>query len=505
MAANDMAKEIEEIQKILIDSPEKLANVHSKGKLSARERIDYLLDKDSFVEFNELTNSSSQKEHTGSGVITGYGTIENRKVFIYSQDFSIMAGSVDELHKKKIAALQEHALKTGHIIIGLNESGGARIQEGIKANYGEIFYLNTISSGVIPQVMAIMGPNAGGNVYSPALADFIFMVDKTSYMFLTGPAIIREVTGEDVSFEELGGAKVHSEKSGVASFITKDDKDCLDRIRELISFLPSNNTEMPRVCKPKLPKSKYKKITDILPKKIDESYDMLDIIEYIVDESYFFEVHEYYARNIIVGFSRIGGRVVGIVANQPSVLAGCLDNNSAKKMARFIRFCDCFNIPILSLIDVAGFLPGIDQEHNGIILHGAKVLYAYSEATVPKISINIRKAYGGAHTAMCGKTMGFDQVYAWPSAEIGIMGPEQAVKFLYKKEIANSSCPQELILNKIEEYRRNVMKPINAAKHGLLDKIIDPEKTREYIIGFLSTFKAKNIPRISKKHGNMPL
>src|SRR3989338_3701769 len=422
-----------EMKKSIEMSKDSIKDQHSRGKLTVWERLELLLDKGSFVELNEFVGSredSLKEKRARDGVITGIGRIEGRKVCVYAQDFTFMGGSMGEAHTRKIANLIKDAIKLGCPVIGLLDSGGARIQEGVAslAGGGEIFRLNTQASGIIPQISAIMGPCAGIAVYSPALTDFIFMVNKTSNMFITGPEVIKAVTGEEISFDALGGAAVHSEKSGVAHFIADDEKQCLLKIKKLLSYLPSNNLETSPVYDTKYdPARKSKKIQEMLPEDSSKVYDVVEIINEIVDKKSFYQVMERYAQNIVIGFGRLNNISVGIIANQPNVLAGCLDVNSSDKISRFVRFCDCFNIPLVNLVDVTGYLPGTEQEHNGIIRHGAKVLYAYSEACVPKISLVLRKAYGGAYIALVSKDMGFDKVIAWPSAEIAVMGAEGAV------------------------------------------------------------------------------
>ncbi|MBI2652291.1 acyl-CoA carboxylase subunit beta [Candidatus Woesearchaeota archaeon] len=479
-----------------------------KGKLTARERLKYLLDADSFVEldaFAELqTKELEAKKKAGDGIITGYGTINKRAVYVYAQDFSFMGGSMGEMHNKKIANVMELALKTGCPCIGLLDSGGARIQEGVSAldAGGRIFQLNTLSSGIVPQISAILGPCAGIAVYSPALTDFIFMVKKTSYMFITGPDVIKTVTGEVIDFEGLGGASAHSEKSGIANFVADNEKECFDMIKALLSYLPQNNLENPPYHADDSPTRDTKKLETIVPEDPKKTYDIKEVISEVFDKRSFFEVQTEYATNIVIGFARLNGNVVGIVANQPKVLAGCLDINSSDKIARFVRFCDCFNIPLINLVDVTGYLPGTEQEHNGIIRHGAKILYAYSEAVVPKISLVLRKAYGGAYIALVSKEMGFDKVIAWPSAEIAVMGAEQAVSIINKDELSkNPKTKAELV----EQYTKKYLNPYVAAKLGKIDMIIEPKETRIALIKCLEMLISKREKRHAKKHGNMPL
>lgn len=481
---------------------------HKKSKLTARERLKYLLDDGSFVEleaFAELQNKELEsKKRAGDGIIIGYGTINKRPVCVYAQDFSFMGGSMGEMHNKKIAHVMELALKIGCPCIGLLDSGGARIQEGISAldSGGKIFQLNTICSGIIPQISAILGPCAGIAVYSPALTDFIFMVEKTSYMFITGPDVIKTVTGETIDFEGLGGALTHNEKSGVAHFMADSEKECLDMIKVLLSYLPQNNLENPPYHGTDNPTRDTKKLESIVPEDPKRTYDVKDVIAEIFDKKSFFELQNSYATNVVIGFARLNGYVIGIVANQPKVLAGCLDINSSDKIARFVRFCDCFNIPLINLVDVTGYLPGTNQEHNGIIRHGAKVLYSYSEATVPKISLVLRKAYGGAYIALVSKDMGFDKVIALPFAEIAVMGSEQAVSIINKDEISrNSKAKDELV----KAYTEMYLNPYVAAKLGKVDMIIEPKNTRIVLIKCLEMLISKREKRPVKKHGNMPL
>jgi acetyl-CoA carboxylase carboxyltransferase component len=481
---------------------------HSAGKLTARERIEKLLDPNSFVEFNMFAKhrctdfDMENKELPAEGVITGYGRIDGRLVFVFSQDFTVMGGSIGEMHAKKICDVIDLALKASAPLIGLYDSGGARVQEGIDAlsGCGQIFYRTSIASGRIPQISAIMGPCAGAAAYSPALTDFIFMVRDTSYMFLTGPQVIKTYTGEDVAVEKLGGADIHNNISGVADFIAENDEECLQMIRELLSFLPSNSFEDSAFVETE-DNSIEENIIDI---DIDltnhrKPYDMHEIIKPVVDKGYFFEVKSTFAKNIIVGFSRLTGRTIGIVANQPNVLAGSLDADCSNKAARFIRFCDAFNIPIVTFVDVPGFLPGIQQEHRGIIKHGAKMLFAYSEATVPKITIIIRKAYGGAFLAMCSKDLGADQVFALPTAEIAVMGPEGAVNIIFKRE------NDEIRKQKIDEYRNKFANPYFTASRGHIDAVIEPQEIRSRLISALRMLSNKREERPRKKHGIIPL
>ena len=493
---------------------EKIEKQHSAGKLTARERLALLMDEGSFVELDAFVTHRCQEfdmpntQAPAEGVVTGYGTVDGRLVYAYAQDFTVIGGSLGEMHAKKICKVMDMALKMGAPIIGMNDSGGARIQEGLDAlsGFGEIFYRNTIASGVIPQISVIMGPCAGGAVYSPAITDFVFMVENTSQMFITGPQVIKSVTGEDVSSEELGGAAAHSAKSGVAHFKAKDDKECIAMVRALISFLPDNNLS---VCPAYAPEDDINRVSEklntIVPADGNKAYDVLDIIAELVDGGEFLEIQKDFAQNIVIGFARMNGSTVGIVANQPKFMAGSLDVNSSDKAARFVRFCDCFNIPIVTLTDVPGYLPGVTQEHDGIIRHGAKLLFAYSEATVPKINVILRKAYGGAYIAMSSKHLGADMVFAWPTAEIAVMGPDGAANIIFRKDIANSGDPVATRNEKIEEYRNTFANPYEAAKRGYVDDVIEPDSTRPRIISALEMLSSKRDSRPSKKHGNLPL
>ncbi len=487
---------------------------HSEGKLTARERINLLLDEGSFIEIDAFvthrcTNFGMEKvEAQADGVVTGYGTVDGRLVFVYAQDFTVLGGSLGEMHANKICKVQQMAMKMGAPIIGINDSGGARIQEGVDAlsGYGKIFYNNTKASGVIPQISVILGPCAGGAVYSPALTDFIFMVDGISRMFITGPQVIKTVTGEDVSQEELGGANTHNKVSGVAHFMDKSEEECINRIRTLLSYLPSNNLEVPPVYQSNDDINRIEeRLNELVPVNPNKPYDMKEIIRLLADNGELFEIQEYYAQNIITGFIRLNGKTVGVVANQPKVLAGCLDINASDKAARFIRTCDAFNIPLLNLVDVPGFLPGTDQEYGGIIRHGAKMLYAFSEATVPKVTLIIRKAYGGAYLAMCSKDLGADQVFAWPGAEIAVMGPDGAANIIFKNDIKNSENPIETRKEKIEEYRNTVANPYIAASRGFVDDVIVPSTTRPRLISAFDMLESKRESNPAKKHGNIPV
>ncbi|QGP91623.1 Methylmalonyl-CoA carboxyltransferase 12S subunit [Neomoorella glycerini] len=493
---------------------ERVARQHQQGKKTARERIEALLDPGSFNEIDAFvthrcTNfDMAQTEAPGEGVVTGYGTIDGRLVAIYAQDFTVLGGSLGEMHAKKICKVLDLAMKVGIPVIGINDSGGARIQEGVDAlsGYGQIFYHNTIASGVIPQIAVIMGPCAGGAVYSPALMDFIFMVKDTSEMFITGPQVIKAVTGEDVSAQQLGGALTHNQTSGVAHFPAENEDQCLQLVRTLLSYLPSNNMDDPPFQETSDdPAREEEELRHILPDNSNKAFNMLDVINLTVDRGSLFEVQPLYAPNIITAFARLNGRVIGIIANQPAVMAGCLDINSSDKAARFIRFCDAFNIPIVNYVDVPGFLPGTKQEYGGIIRHGAKMLYAYSEATVPKITLIVRKAYGGAYLAMCSRDLGADQVFAWPGAEIAVMGPEGAANIIFRKEIETAIDTQQVRQEKIAEYRRLFANPYVAAERGYIDVIIDPRQTRRYLVQALELLLTKRESRPAKKHGNIPL
>lgn len=492
----------------------KIEKHHKSGKLTARERISLLLDESSFVEIDKFVEHRSTNfdmanvEAPADGVVTGYGTVDGRLVFLYAQDFTVVGGSLGEMHAAKICKIQDMALKMGAPIVGMNDSGGARIQEGVDAlsGYGKIFYRNTISSGVIPQISVIMGPCAGGAVYSPAITDFIFMVEKTSMMFITGPQVIKSVTGEDVTQEDLGGAITHNKTSGVAHFMDKTEEECIQRIRELLSFLPSNNLEQAPIYESNDYINRVEDfLNEIVPTNPNKPYDMKEVIKTLADEGNFFEVQPLYAQNIITGYIRLNGKSIGVVANQPKVLAGCLDINASDKAGRFIRTCDTYNIPLLNLVDVPGFLPGIGQEYGGIIRHGAKMLYAYSEATVPKVTLILRKAYGGAYLAMCSKDLGADQVFAWPSAEIAVMGPDGAANIIFKNEIANSEDPINTRAEKIAEYKNTVANPYIAAQRGFVDDVIVPSTTRPRLISAFDMLETKRENRPSKKHGNLPV
>lgn len=492
----------------------KIKKQHDSNKLTARERINALLDEGSFVEIDAFVTHRCHEfgmeavDAPAEGVVTGYGTVDGRLTYVYAQDFTVIGGSLGEMHAKKICKVMDMAAKMGAPIIGMNDSGGARIQEGVDAlaGFGEIFIRNTQYSGVIPQISVIMGPCAGGAVYSPAITDFIFMVDKTSKMFITGPQVVKSVTGEDVTAEDLGGSKVHAEKSGVAHFTAASDEECIAQIRTLLSYLPQNNLEEAPYTAPVDPINRLsEKLTTIVPDEPNKAYDVKEVISEIVDAGSFFEVQAGFAPNIVVGFARFNGNSVGIVANQPKVKAGSLDIDSSNKAARFVRFCDSFNIPIVTLTDVPGYFPGKDQEQGGIIRHGAKLLYAYSEATVPKINVITRKAYGGAYIAMSSKHIGADIVMAWPTAEIAVMGPDGAANIIFKKDIANSADPIATRAEKIQEYSNKFASPFVAAQRGYIDDIIEPDSTRPRIIAALEMLESKRETRPAKKHGNLPV
>lgn len=487
---------------------------HASGKMTARERLQHLFDQDTFVETdafvkNRCTRFGMDKlDFEGESVITGYGQIEGRVVYAYAQDFTMTGGSLGEMHAHKIVKTMDAAAKVGAPLIGINDSGGARIQEAIDAlnGYGNLFFRNTIYSGVIPQISAIMGPCAGGAVYSPALTDFIFMVDKTSQMFITGPQVIKTVTGEIVTSEDLGGAMTHNSVSGNAHFIASSELECITKIRELIQYLPSNAMEKAPVFAPADdPNRMIPELDDIVPDNPNKAYDILDVILPIVDDGVFMQCQEHFSKNIITGYARINGKSVGIVANQPNVMAGCLDMNSGDKAARFIRTCDAFNIPLLTLVDVPGFLPGTQQEYGGIIRHGAKILYAYSEATVPKVTLVTRKAYGGAYLAMCSKALGADMVFAWPTAEIAVMGSEGAVNIIFRHDIANAEDKVEAKKQILEDYSAEFANPYKAAERGFVDDVIEPSTSRQRIIDALNMLESKREKRPAKKHGNVPM
>jgi acetyl-CoA/propionyl-CoA carboxylase len=492
---------------------DKIDSQHSKGKLTARERLNILFDSNTFVELDKFVTHRSDdpelKKFYGDGMITGFGTVNGRQVFVYVYDFTVLGGSLGEMAGKKVSKVMSHAMKVGCPIIGILDSGGARIQEGVSSldGYGDIFLKNSLASGVIPQITASIGPCAGGAVYSPAMTDFVIMVENVGQMFVTGPEVVKQVLSQDVTFEELGGAKTHATKSGVAHFIAKDEIDCMDKIKTLLSYLPQNNKEEPSILDiddddlNRLDQN----IINILPENPYHPYDIKEIIKSVVDDGKFFEIHELFAENIVVGFARIGGRSVGLIANQPLFLAGALDIHSSVKAARFVRFCDSFNIPIITLVDTPGYLPGSDQEHNGIIRHGSKLLSAYCEATVPKITCIIGKAYGGAYIAMGSKNLGTDINYAWPTAEIAVLGPEAAITIMHRKNLKNSADAIEIKKNLAKEYRNKFANPYIAAERGTIDSVIDPMETRPMMINALNVLSNKKEHRPWKKHGNINL
>jgi len=487
---------------------------HQKGKLTARERLDLLLDEGSFEEFDMFVQHRcrdfglEKDRYLGDGVVTGCGTIDGRLVFVFSQDFTVFGGSLSETHAEKICKIMDTALKVGAPVIGLNDSGGARIQEGVESlgGYADIFLRNTLVSGVIPQISVVLGPCAGGAVYSPAITDFIFMVKHTSYMFVTGPNVVKTVTHEDVTYEDLGGAEVHAAKSGVAQFVGENEVETLNLVRKLFGYIPQNNMEDPPDVECTDPVDRMdEELNSLVPENPNKPYDIRDVIKRVVDHGEFLEVHERYAPNLVVGFARLGGKSVGVVGNQPAVLAGVLDITSSQKGARFIRFCDAFNIPLVTFEDVPGFLPGTAQEFGGIIKHGSKLLYAYCEATVPKLTVITRKAYGGAYDVMSSKHVRGDINYAWPSAEIAVMGPKGAVEIIFKKEIADAEDQEKAVDKKVEEFREKFANPYIAAERGYLDDVIEPKTTRPRLIRALSMLENKQQSLPPKKHGNIPL
>jgi propionyl-CoA carboxylase beta chain len=492
---------------------ERIEKQHQKGKLTARERIHFLMDPGSFEEIGMLVEHRStifgmaDQKILGDGVVTGYGTVNGRLVYVFAQDFTVFGGSLSETHAEKICKIMDLAMKVGAPVIGLNDSGGARIQEGVKSlgGYADIFYRNVMASGVVPQISAIMGPCAGGAVYSPAMTDFTIMVEETSYMFVTGPNVVKTVTNETVTAEELGGASAHSTKSGVTHLTAANDIDCINKIKQLLSYFPQNCEDQPPVLDYELGDELRPELTDIVPDNRNVPYDMRDVVKGIVDTDTFFEIHPDYADNIIVGFARIGGRSIGIIGNQPYSLAGVLDVNSSKKAARFVRFCDCFNIPMLVLVDVPGFLPGTDQEWNGIIVNGAKLLYAFSEATVPRVTLITRKAYGGAYDVMNSKHIGADMNFAWPIAEIAVMGAKGASEIIFRKEIKESDDPEATLAEREAQYKEKFANPYRAARRGFVDEVIEPKDSRRKLIKAFAMLKNKvaHIPK--KKHGNIPL
>lgn len=486
---------------------------HKKGKLTARERVHFLMDENSFEEIGALVTHRStdfgmaEQQFLGDGVVTGYGTVGGRLVYVFAQDFTVFGGSLSETHAEKICKIMDLAVKNGAPVIGLNDSGGARIQEGVNSlgGYADIFYRNVLASGVVPQISAIMGPCAGGAVYSPAMTDFIVMVEGSSYMFVTGPNVVKTVTNEEVTSEELGGAMTHASKSGVTHLVAANDIDCLDKVKRLLSYLPQNCEELPARLPFELADEFRDELTGIVPENPNQPYDMREVIAGIVDAESFFEIHENYAENIVVGFARLAGRSIGIIANQPMALAGVLDVNSSKKSARFVQCCDCFNIPMLVLVDVPGFLPGTDQEWNAIITNGAKLLFAFSEATVPRVTLITRKAYGGAYDVMNSKHIGADMNFAWPTAEIAVMGAKGASEIIFKREIDAASDPAAKLSEKEKEYADTFANPYRAASRGFVDEVIQPRESRRKLIKAFAMLENKAVSRPKKKHGNMPL
>ncbi|MCD4707191.1 MAG: acyl-CoA carboxylase subunit beta [Candidatus Sabulitectum sp.] len=516
MSSVDKASKLRELREeaLLGGGEKRIEKQHARGKLTARKRVELLLDEGSFEEFDMLkthrcVNFGLEKQKfLGDGVVTGYGTIDGRLVYVFSQDFTVFGGSLSETFAEKILKVMEMAAMNGAPLIGLNDSGGARIQEGIEslAGYGDIFLKNVLYSGVIPQISAVLGPCAGGAVYSPAITDFTIMVEDTSYMFVTGPEVVKAVTGEDVSKEELGGARIHGGRSGVAHLVCKTEQEALQLIRKLISYIPQNNMEDPISMPPTDPVDRVENwLDDFIPDNPNKPYDMRKIITGILDLGEFLEVQRMYAQNIIIGFGRMNGKSVGLIANQPSYLAGVLDNNASVKAARFVRFCDAFNIPLVTLVDVPGFMPGTKQEYGGIIRNGAKLLYAYAEATVPKITVITRKAYGGAYDVMSSKHLGADVNFAWPTAEIAVMGPDGAVNIIFRKELAEAKDPVAKKTELVKEYRDNFANPYNAANRGYIDDVILPSNTRFRIIKSLEMLQTKRQAVPAKKHGNIPL
>lgn len=504
-------KKIKEAQ--LGGGAKRIDDQHKKGKLTARERIHFLLDEGSFEEIGMLVTHRAtdfglaKEKYPGDGVVTGYGTIDGRLVYVFSQDFTVFGGSLSETHAEKICRIMDLAMENGAPVIGLNDSGGARIQEGVVSlgGYADIFYRNTLASGVIPQLSAIMGPCAGGAVYSPAITDFIMMVQNTSYMFVTGPNVVKTVTHEEVSSEELGGASTHSTKSGVTHFSCANEMECIQYLKTLLSYIPSNCEELPPSVTYNAGNEIRESLNTIVPDNPNQPYDIREVIEHVADADTFFEVHKNFAENIVVGFARLAGRSIGIVANQPMILAGVLDIDSSTKAARFVRFCDCFNIPLLVFEDVPGFLPGTDQEWNGIITNGAKLLFAFSEATVPRITVITRKAYGGAYDVMNSKHIGADMNYAWPSAEIAVMGAKGAAEIIFKKEIGKAENPAEKWKEKEQEYNELFANPYKAAERGYVDEVIEPSHTRSKLIKAFKMLENKAAKLPKKKHGNIPL
>jgi len=512
-------KKIEELRSRRNESREgggekRIKAQHDKGRLTARERLDLLLDKGSFRELDAFMRHRTtgfgieKQKFLSDSVVTGWGTIDGRLVYVFSQDFTVFGGSLGEVHAEKIVKVQEMAIKNGAPIIGINDSGGARIQEGVVSlgGYADIFLQNTLASGVVPQISAIMGPTAGGAVYSPALTDFIFMVRNSSYMFVTGPEVVKSVTHEEVSFEDLGGASIHSTESGVCHVVAESEADCLFLIRKMLSYLPQNNLEDPPYVPTRdNPLRREESLDTLIPDDPSKPYDIKDVISKVVDDGAFFEIHEDFATNIVIGLARLGGHAIGIIANQPMVLAGVLDIDASEKAARFVRFCDSFNLPILTLVDVPGFMPGTDQEHAGIIRSGAKLLFAYCEATVPKLTVVTRKAYGGAYDVMSSKHIRGDLNLAWPTAEIAVMGPDGAVNIIFRKELAKAKDPVKKKAELVEEYRTQFANPYVAAERGYIDDVIEPQDTRPRLINALEMLTNKRDENPAKKHGNIPL
>jgi propionyl-CoA carboxylase beta chain len=516
VSTKDKLKRLQELRTKTLEGggPERLQRQHDRGKLSARERLDVLLDPGSFVELDRFVEHRSsdfgldRQRIPGDGVVTGYGKVDGRTVYVFSQDFTVFGGSLSEAHAEKICKIVDLAVRNGGPVIGLNDSGGARIQEGVASlgGYAELFWRNTMASGVVPQLSAILGPCAGGAVYSPAITDFIFMVQGVSHMFVTGPNVVKTVTHEDVSFEDLGGARVHATTSGVAHFSRPTEVECLQSIRELLSYLPANNSEPPPRKSTEDPLDRADEdLLKVIPDLPTQPYDMHEVIRRVVDDGAFLEVHAGWAGNLITGFARLGGRPVGVIANQPAVLAGVLDIDASRKGARFVRFCDAFNIPLVTFEDVPGFLPGVAQEHGGIIVHGAKLLFAYCEATVPKLTVITRKAYGGAYDVMSSKHIRGDLNLAWPTAEIAVMGPKGAVEILYRREIAEAEDPEVRASELEAEFRETFAHPYLAARRGFLDDVIDPRETRSRLISGLEMLEEKRDRNPPRKHGNIPL
>nr|WP_202613816.1 MULTISPECIES: acyl-CoA carboxylase subunit beta [Halostella] len=516
MTMEDRIEELSELQEEAREGggEARIESQHEKGKMTARERIEYFLDDGTFNEFDQFRTHRShnfgmeEKQILTDGVVTGYGEVNGRKTFVFAHDFTVFGGSLGEVFAEKICKVMDMAMEVGAPIVGLNDSAGARIQEGVASlgGFTDIFHRNQKASGVIPQISGIMGPCAGGAVYSPSITDFVFMVKDTSHMYITGPGVTKTVTGEDVTHEELGGAMTHSSETGIAQFACEDDEDALDRIRQLLSYLPQNNVEDPPRVEPwDDPERRDDDLKDIVPDSPQKPYDMTNVVDSVVDEGSFFEVNANFAKNIVVGFGRLDGRSVGVVANQPRVNAGTLTVNSSMKASRFVRFCDSFNVPIVTFVDVPGYMPGTDQEHRGIIRHGAKLLYAYSEATVPLLTVITRKAYGGAYCVMASKNLGADVNYAWPTAEIAVMGPQGAVNLLYDDELAEAEDTEALRQELIDEYREEFANPYTAADRGFLDDVIEPTETRPRLIQDLEMLRSKREDQPDKKHGNIPL